>query len=90
MLYLGGGGSDRDESQLWDMLFTQGQHVTVWPYATPVGEGRDKTMAWITGALAKRGEFIVTDGDTAPQFGLEEGRILVIPGGNTFKLLDWM
>lgn len=89
MLYLGGGGSEDDEAQLWDLVFQPGQRVTVWPFAVPSSRIPD-VMAWISTALSKRGEFTVEVGDQAPDFGLANADVLAITGGNTFDLLAWI
>lgn len=87
MLYLGGGGSEYDGSQLWDLVFScPGQRVTVWPYAMPQSK-IPKTMKWITQALKKRRIPPVAIGDRAPDFGLSTSDVLAIPGGNTFDSL---
>lgn len=89
MLYLGGGGSEDDESQLWDLVFRPGQVVAVWPFAMPPVKVPG-TMAWWTQALKKRGEFEIKIGDHEPALGLETADVLAISGGNTFHLLAWV
>ncbi|KAH8666536.1 hypothetical protein BX600DRAFT_549600 [Xylariales sp. PMI_506] len=99
MFYLGGGGSEADESQLWDMVFHPGQRITVWPYAMPPDRA-PKSVAWVKSALAARSDgFTVREGEEhgpdpeASCYGLlGEGLtdVLVIPGGNTFHLLAWI
>ncbi|KAH6647867.1 class I glutamine amidotransferase-like protein [Truncatella angustata] len=89
MPYLGGGGSEDDESLLWDLVFQPPQRVAVWPYAMPPSKIPD-TMRWIKRALSKRGDFEVEIGETAPDFGLARADVLAIPGGNTFDLLAWV
>ncbi|MBU2667716.1 peptidase E [Actinoplanes bogorensis] len=79
MIFLGGGGSESDESQLWDSLFVPGQRVVVWPYAMPPAD-RAAVVSWFRDALAPRGTFTVTD-------SLPGADVLVIPGGNTYDLL---
>ncbi|MCO8277444.1 Type 1 glutamine amidotransferase-like domain-containing protein [Actinoplanes sp. TRM 88003] len=78
MIYLGGGGSEHDESRLWDEVFVPGARLTVWPDAMPRPQW-PATLAWFRQALAPRGdfEFVETGAD-----------VLVIPGGNTFDLLS--
>jgi dipeptidase E len=96
MLYFGGGGSEDRESKLWDLVFHAPKRIVVWPYAMPIEPRPGSTMCqkgtmnWVTRALAKWGEFDIRLGDTAPDFGLVDADILVIPGGNTFHLLAFM
>jgi len=93
--YLGGGGSESDESQLWDQLFTNPDptthHIAVWPWAQPQSSWPD-LQAWVASAVAPRGipASHVTLGTSPPAFGLDEADVLVIPGGNAFELLDHM
>lgn len=82
MIYLGGGGSEQDETRLWDEVFTVGQRLAVWPHAMP----RSRWSAverWLIEALAPRGDFTIEMAGPAPL----TGDVLVIPGGNTFDLL---
>ena len=51
MIFLGGGGSESDESQLWDSLFVSGQRVVVWPFAMPPAS-RPAIESWLVEALA--------------------------------------
>jgi len=90
MLYLGGGGSAKDESQLWDLVFQPSQRVAIWPFAQPP-EMWQSTLQWLGTSLAERGEFNVFIGDsTLPDHGLANADILAVPGGNTFELLDYI
>src|SRR6478609_6244838 len=57
--YLGGGGSEQDEANLWDAAFASGAHVVVWPVAHPAAADREATGCWIVGALRRRGSFTV-------------------------------
>ncbi|WP_284043324.1 hypothetical protein [Actinoplanes sp. M2I2] len=35
MIFLGGGGSEKDEARLWDEVFRPGARLAVWPHAMP-------------------------------------------------------
>jgi len=87
--YLGGGGSEQDEANLWDAAFASGAHVVVWPVAHPAAADREATGCWIVGALRRRGSFTVDvwmerAGRTA--LDLDGVDVIAIPGGNTFDL----
>ena len=79
MIYLGGGGSEHDESKLWDEVFRPGTRLAVWPDAMPRPQWPD-TLNWFRQALAPRGDFAFVD-------AVADADVLVIPGGNTFDLL---
>lgn len=88
MIYLGGGGSEVDEANIWDLAFKSGQRVVVWPFAMPSDRWQG-TKEWITGSLARFGDFAsISLGLEGPDFGLRDADIVAIPGGNTFRLLD--
>ncbi|KAI1860991.1 uncharacterized protein JN550_011146 [Neoarthrinium moseri] len=89
MLYLGGGGSEVDEARSWDLVFQSGQRITVWSFAQPSNRIR-RVMDWVSSALSQRGHFYIQLGDRGPRFGLEQADVLVIPGGNTLSLLQWV
>lgn len=90
MLGLGGGGSEPDEKAVWDLIFKPGQRITIWPFAQP-HSNRPAILNWVTTALAPRGDFpSINMGDSGPDFGLSKADVLVVPGGNTFELLDYM
>lgn len=90
MIYLGGGGSEHDESRVWDAAFHPGQRIVVWPQAQPAHRWAG-TLSWVQTALTARGSSpdAVTLGTEAlgPDHGLATADALVIPGGNTFTLL---
>ncbi|MBL7260923.1 Type 1 glutamine amidotransferase-like domain-containing protein [Paractinoplanes lichenicola] len=79
MIFLGGGGSETDEANLWDEVFVEGRRLTLWPYAMPP-DRRPQVERWFREALAPRGQFVF---DRA----LDQADILAIPGGNTYDLL---
>src|SRR4051812_17931240 len=89
--YLGGGGSDRDEALLWDELFEPGQRGVLWPYALRSAQRRQQAAAWWRDVLASRGvaDVWLEDPDDAAS-ELEGSDVLLLPGGNTFDLLDAM
>ncbi|WP_250029223.1 Type 1 glutamine amidotransferase-like domain-containing protein [Paractinoplanes maris] len=79
MIYLGGGGSEHDESALWDEVFLPGVRLAVWPEAMPRPQWPD-TRRWFEAALEPRGWFTFVD-------AWADAEVVVIPGGNTFDLL---
>ncbi|KAJ3497095.1 hypothetical protein NLG97_g2171 [Lecanicillium saksenae] len=88
MIYLGGGGSEVDEANIWDLAFKAGQRVVIWPFAMPSTRWQG-TQEWVTKSLARFGDFAsISLGLQGPDFGLHDADIVVIPGGNTFRLLD--
>lgn len=86
MIYLGGGGSAADESQLWDMAFLPGQRVAVWPFAQPVEKQAD-TVKWLRTSLLSRARFDIIQGDAPENSSLQNADVVAIPGGNAFVLM---
>ncbi|MDQ0276590.1 dipeptidase E [Arthrobacter silviterrae] len=90
-IYLGGGGSDDEEANLWIEAFHPGLRVTVWPFARRGLEDRRSAGRWITGALERFNPSHVdvwTTTEARMDGGLGGTDIIAIPGGNTFDLLD--
>ena len=59
-IFLGGGGSEEDEANIWDVVFSNKnrpgkQHIAVWPQAQPE-HNHAAVLDWFTGALASRGD----------------------------------
>ena len=86
MIYLGGGGSEHDESLVWDLVFSTNDKrvqnesqnkrlkIAVWPYAQPPSK-HDAVFSWFASALEPRGgdaNFIILreESFTPPYFGL--------------------
>lgn len=86
MIYLGGGGSEIDEANVFEQAFQPGQHIIVWPWALPEPE-HEGCLAWLSQAIVDKGEFKSLSLAKPPAFGLDAADIVVIPGGNTFDLL---
>ncbi|HEY6740555.1 MAG TPA: Type 1 glutamine amidotransferase-like domain-containing protein [Actinopolymorphaceae bacterium] len=89
-LYLGGGGSEHDEAALWDAFLTPGQRIVLLPLALPAAR-HPGARAWLSGALAARGDFHLEmwsglEGRTVED--LQDVDVLFVSGGNTFALLD--
>ena len=104
MIYLGGGGSEEDESQIWDLVFAPtpsptpnpNRHIVIaiWPQAQPPSR-HPSVISWFTTALSSRPgssafTILPSSSTTPPHFGLDTADILFIPGGNTFHLLQFM
>lgn len=88
-IYLGGGGSEADEANLWAEAFPPGSTVAIWPFAQAGIERRRDSSNWLTSSLEKLGEYTI-DTWFAPDTGkysLQGVDIVAIPGGNTFLLL---
>lgn len=88
-IYLGGGGSEADEANLWGEVFIPGATVAVWPFAQRTHEGRRASIDWMETSLATRGSFTI-DGWLSPDAdhqSLLGADIVAVPGGNTFDLL---
>lgn len=87
--YLGGGGSETDEENVWAEAFTSGQTVAFWPFATTGAEARRAASSWFSSALVSRGRFTIQEwispADHDP--ALPGVDVVAIPGGNTFDLL---
>ena len=90
-IYLGGGGSEDEEENLWIEAFRPGSIVTVWPFAHRAVADRQSAGRWITGAL-ERFEPSRIDIWTSPEgrvlSDLGDTDIIAVPGGDTFDLLD--
>ncbi len=87
MIYLGGGGSEEDEANIWNLAYKAGQKVVIWPFAMPSTRWQG-TKEWVTSSLARFGEFSsISLGLEGPDFGLRTADVVAIPGGNTFRLL---
>lgn len=91
-LFLGGGGSEYDEAQLWQEAFGPGQRITLWPYARSDRAQRAEVARWFTTAVTAWGRYdldVWLDDDLGPRgvTALANSDILAIPGGNTFDLL---
>ncbi|KAK3181625.1 hypothetical protein K4F52_007003 [Lecanicillium sp. MT-2017a] len=90
MIYLGGGGTEVDEARLLDLAFTPGKRVVIWPFAMPSNRWEGMKQ-WVTSFLASCGDFPSIElGTEEPDFGIADADIVVIPGGNTFRLLQQM
>lgn len=89
-IYLGGGGSELDERNLWARAFTPGSTIAIWPFALSGRDARQASIAWFSSALVRHGDFTIEgwctsgDGDRS----LSGVDIVAIPGGNTFNLLQ--
>lgn len=87
MIFLGGGGSETDEANIWDLAYKAGQRVVIWPFAMPSSRWQG-TKEWIASSLMRFGTFqSISLGLEGPDFGLCDADIVAIPGGNTFRLL---
>lgn len=89
-VYLGGGGSERDEAALWDEFLTPGQRIVYWPFALPPDK-HDSAEQWLSSALGARGEFrleLWPDLSDRSVDDLADVDVLFVGGGNTFALLD--
>ena len=89
-IYLGGGGSERDEAQLWDAAFATPARVVVWPFAHRATADREAAGEWFTQALGQRGLVDIetwTEAESHSPRELDRVDVVAIPGGNTFDLL---
>ena len=91
MIYLGGGGSARDEGAVFAVAFQPDptKRVIIWPWAQPETSWSGITT-WLKDSLAALGLTPELEIGSAPHFGLDNSDIIVIPGGNTFRLLAHM
>lgn len=90
-IYLGGGGSEDEEANLWIEAFRPGSRVTVWPFAHRAFADRQYAGRWITGALDRFAPSHIDIWATAEGREVSDLKgtdIIAIPGGNTFDLLD--
>lgn len=90
-IYLGGGGSEDEEVNLWTEAFHTASRVTVWPFAHRALADRQSAGRWITGALDRFAPShidIWTTADGRKGGDLRDADIIAIPGGNTFDLLE--
>ncbi|KAK2592500.1 hypothetical protein QQS21_009811 [Conoideocrella luteorostrata] len=90
MIYLGGGGSSTDEENVFRAVFqSPPQRIIIWPFAQP--ETRwPGIKTWVQESVAPFGDFPSIGIGKEPGFGLDEADIIVIPGGNTFALLNYL
>lgn len=86
MIYLGGGGSEIDEANVFQQAFQPGQRIIDWPWAQPESEHQG-CLTWLSLAIADSGKFRSISLAVPPNFVLDAADILAIPGGNTFELL---
>ncbi|WP_218714129.1 Type 1 glutamine amidotransferase-like domain-containing protein [Arthrobacter sp. BF1] len=90
-IYLGGGGSEDEEANLWTEAFRPGSHITVWPFAHRALADRQSAGRWISCALERFDPShidIWTSPESRVHSDLGAMDIIAIPGGNTFDLLD--
>ncbi len=85
--FLGGGGSQTDERQVWREAFRAGDRVALWPFAQS-GAERRRTVDWFRSALKEfGGPRCQVWGETASGRRLVGVDVVAVPGGNTFALL---
>lgn len=88
-VYLGGGGSETDEAQLWTQAFPVGVTVAIWPFAQTSVEKRRGAINWMSAALNAMGHHTIQAWETpeASSGALDHVDVVAIPGGNAFLLL---
>lgn len=88
-IYLGGGGSETDEAQLWSQAFPAGVTIAIWPFAQTSTEKRRGAINWMSAALNAMGHRTIQAWETpeASSGALDHVDVVAIPGGNTFLLL---
>lgn len=90
-VYLGGGGSARDEERIWRLAFAGSPRTLYWPFALPDGPLLRGATDWLTGSLDELGLTAQVETWNAlaghQPTELDGFDLLFVGGGNTFALL---